>query len=266
MLDKSIQEQLRSKYNPNGSLLRNAQLRMLEILIDFDRVCRKHDIKYWLSSGTLLGAVRHGGFIPWDDDLDVDILEDDYKRLLPILEKELGDKYFIQNRKTDKNFINNFTKIRDRHSYIEETQAMTSRYANHGLFIDIFPLNCAIKPFQRICGTIHYFCYLLSCKGDWSHKVSRLLTNFMYTCLIPIFRFVTSLSKSNFVYHTYGSHFYVGRNLNNIFPLSEIEFEGHKFFAPGNCDGYLSDMFGDYMKLPSNPYLHIKDNGIRIME
>lgn len=73
MLDKATQEQLRVKYNPDGSLLRNAQLRMLEILIDFDRVCRKHDIKYWLSSGTLLGAVRHGGFIPWDDDLDVDL-------------------------------------------------------------------------------------------------------------------------------------------------------------------------------------------------
>lgn len=265
MLDKATQEQLREKFNPDGSTLRKAQLRMLEILIDFDKVCKKHDIKYWLSSGTLLGAVRHGGFIPWDDDLDIDILEDDYLRLLPILQKELGEKYFIQNRKTDRNFINNFTKIRDRHSYIVETQAMTSRYANHGLFIDIFPLNRSIKPFQRICGSIHYFCYLLSCKGDLMHILSRFFTNCMYACIIPLFRLFTGFSKSNFVYHTYGSHFYVGRNLKNILPLTEIDFEGYKFPAPGNCDGYLSDMFGNYMTLPSNPHLHIKDDEIKIM-
>lgn len=262
MLDKATQEQLRVKYNPDGSLLRNAQLRMLEILIDFDRVCRKHNIKYWLSSGTLLGAVRHGGFIPWDDDLDVDILEDDYKRLLPILEKELGDKYFIQNRKTDKNFINNFTKIRDKHSYIHETQHMASRYKNHGLFLDIFPLNYAIKPFLIICGSIHALCFNLSCKTDWHHMLSLFLTNFMYLCIIPFFKLATRLKKSNIVYHTYGSHFYIGRKISYLFPLTEIEFEGHKFYAPGNYDGYLSDMFGDYMKLPSAPEFHIKENYI----
>ena len=97
------------------------------------------------------------------------------------------------------------------------------------------------------------------------HALSRFITNFMYVCLIPVFRAITRYSKSNFVYHTYGSHFYVGRNLNNVLPLIEIEFEGYKLPAPGNFDGYLRDMFGDYMALPSNPHLHIKDDEIKII-
>ena len=73
MIDAKVQSQLRERFNPDGSMLRRQQLRMLEILLHIDRVCAEHNIKYWLSSGTLLGAMRHGGFIPWDDDLDIEM-------------------------------------------------------------------------------------------------------------------------------------------------------------------------------------------------
>ena len=78
-------EELRSRFNPEGSLLRRQQNRMTEILIEVDRICKKHHIQYWLSSGTLLGAVRHKGFIPWDDDMDIEMLRTDYERLMKIL-------------------------------------------------------------------------------------------------------------------------------------------------------------------------------------
>ena len=81
MIDESLHNKLRSEYNPDGSILRTVQLNLLDILIEFDRICRKHHIDYWLEYGTLLGAERHGGFIPWDDDLDVSILKKDKKRL-----------------------------------------------------------------------------------------------------------------------------------------------------------------------------------------
>ena len=72
MLETSFNpEDLKSRFNPEGSLLRRQQNRMTELLIEIDRICKKHSIQYWLSSGTLLGAVRHKGFIPWDDDMDI---------------------------------------------------------------------------------------------------------------------------------------------------------------------------------------------------
>src|SRR4028118_1460533 len=87
-----------SHYNPEGSVLRRAQMRMVEILDGFDGICKKHNIDYWLVWGTLLGARRHGGFIPWDDDLDVAVLQSDYKKLLTILEKELPKNLKLQAR------------------------------------------------------------------------------------------------------------------------------------------------------------------------
>ena len=76
-----------SKYNPEGSTLRKAQLRMLEILKEIDKICKKHHITYWLDGGTMLGCARHKGFIPWDDDLDIAVFEEDYERLLHILQQ-----------------------------------------------------------------------------------------------------------------------------------------------------------------------------------
>ncbi|MDR3287625.1 MAG: LicD family protein, partial [Prevotellaceae bacterium] len=78
-----------SKYNGEGTTLRKAQLRMLDILIEVDRICRKHNIQYWLDFGTLLGAVRHNGFIPWDDDVDISVMRKDRKRLKKMLVTEL---------------------------------------------------------------------------------------------------------------------------------------------------------------------------------
>ena len=93
MIDKKIQEQLREQYNPDGSQLRTIQLCLLDILIEFDRVCRKNGISYWIDSGTLIGAARHGGFIPWDDDLDVCILRKDRKRVAEALTRDLREPF-----------------------------------------------------------------------------------------------------------------------------------------------------------------------------
>ena len=86
-----MDSELRKRFNPDGSLLRRQQLRMLELLEVIDVICRKHQIPYWLSSGTLIGAARHKGFIPWDDDLDIEMLRSDYLRLL---------KFFLKNFRT----------------------------------------------------------------------------------------------------------------------------------------------------------------------
>ena len=97
--------------------LRSCQLKQLEILKIFDRICRKHNLRYWIDGGTLLGAVRHKGFIPWDDDLDVAMPSEDYKKLDQIIQSELPDHLFWQTPKTDPTMPYGCTKIRDLNSF-----------------------------------------------------------------------------------------------------------------------------------------------------
>ena len=109
-----MDSELRKRFNPDGSLLRRQQLRMLELLEVIDVICRKHQIPYWLSSGTLIGAARHKGFIPWDDDLDIEMLRSDYLRLLKVLPQELPDNLALQTNETDPNYIFIYGKLRIR--------------------------------------------------------------------------------------------------------------------------------------------------------
>ena len=90
---------LRHMYNPEGSQLRKAQLRMLEMMKFVDKTCRKYNIPYWLDSGTLLGAVRHKGFIPWDDDVDIGMMRKDIKRFIRAVEKENNPNFVVQTKK-----------------------------------------------------------------------------------------------------------------------------------------------------------------------
>ena len=118
-----MDSELRKRFNPDGSLLRRQQLRMLELLEVIDVICRKHQIPYWLSSGTLIGAARHKGFIPWDDDLDIEMLRSDYLRLLKVLPQELPDNLALQTNETDPNYIFIYGKLRDKDSHLEETNS-----------------------------------------------------------------------------------------------------------------------------------------------
>ena len=112
-LDPAIESSLRARFNPPGSALRQAQLKMLDILVEVDRICRRNNISYWLSSGTLIGAARHGGFIPWDDDIDIEMLLPDYKRFCSIAPRELPHYLKLQNSSTDPMFLLGFSKVRN---------------------------------------------------------------------------------------------------------------------------------------------------------
>ena len=130
---------LRERFNPDGSPLRRMQMCMLEMVSELDRVCRKYDIPYFLYGGTLLGAMRHDGFIPWDDDLDVGLLRPDYLRLMKVLPAELPEHIALQTNDTDPNYFYFFAKLRNRRSLLEEPSPYDRVFRERGVFIDIFP-------------------------------------------------------------------------------------------------------------------------------
>lgn len=114
----------------------------LQLLEKFDEVCAKYQLRYFAYYGTLLGAVRHQGFIPWDDDIDIAMFREDYERFKLIAPGEFNEPYFFQNAYTDR-VIWPLTKIRDSRTTAIEANFQSLRDFNHGIFIDIFPLDSA---------------------------------------------------------------------------------------------------------------------------
>ena len=118
--------------------LRRCQLKQLTILEEIDRICRKHNITYWLDGGTLLGAVRHGGFIPWDDDIDIAMPLDDARRFAQIAPGELREGLTLQSPETEPT-REPIMKVRDNNSFYVEANDDFSMPYGKGLYVDIFP-------------------------------------------------------------------------------------------------------------------------------
>ena len=151
--------------------LRACQLKQLSILEEVDLICKKHHINYWLDGGTLLGAMRHGGFIPWDDDIDIGMTLEDLQRFIEIAPKELSPTLFLQTPQTDPYNKEPITKIRDLNSLYIESGDTFSHEFQEGLYFDIFPfitnsdILCSwvqmitqrISKSTSILNTPHYF-------------------------------------------------------------------------------------------------------------
>ncbi|SFD00649.1 LicD family protein [Flavobacterium phragmitis] len=254
-----------SLYNPEGSTLRKAQLRMLEIAIEFDKICRTNNITYWLISGTLLGARRHGGFIPWDDDFDVGVRIEDYDRLLSILEAQLPDSLRLQTKKTDPGHPYFYAKIRDVNSLISEDECLHRNYRYNGLFIDIFPFESIVlsKKTKLLYDSFYSkFRFEFKKSTPW-----RLLSHFLYhsaLLVLPILKFAGKIMNSKYS-HAYGIGFYAPHELTTCFPVSKIEFEKYEFSAPNKVDQFLMDEYGDFMKIPSKEKRHFHSSNIELL-
>ena len=236
--------------NIDNKNLRDAQLIMLETLIEVDRICKKYNIKYWLVSGTLLGAVRHKGFIPWDDDLDIAMPLEDYNRFLSIAKKELSINMFLQIYETDSEFPYDFAKIRNsKGKIIEKHEKDKIIKYNQGIFIDIFPAITIKRGF--FFKYLYKFNFLII--KLFSYKY--LNQSFIRRNLIKLFDnmmhqgFDCNTCKVIWSAKLPALNFYIDYNL--IFPLTNIEFEGNNFFAPYDSEEMLKILFGkDYMQLP----------------
>lgn len=125
-----------------SSDMKKAWAVMLDLLVEFDRVCKKNGIKYFASGGTMLGAIRHKGFIPWDDDIDLMMFREDYDKLLEIGPKEFQHPYFFQNKLTDPCCVDLISKLRNTETTALMLNEVGTKFEyNRGIFIDIFPLD-----------------------------------------------------------------------------------------------------------------------------
>lgn len=221
--------------------LRMIQLANLELLRQFNSICKENNINYWLDFGTLLGAKRHHGFIPWDDDIDVGMAREDYEKFIELFSggfKSHPDLYcFFSCNGRNKCFI----KVRHKKT--------------DNLFIDIFPYDYAPKmtPEEKVL---------------FSQKISKLLKKNIFRYFKTpeatrkylkertLKKLTDGKSRGSLFWGIDFPHKWVNKvyDYEQIFPLSEIEFEGKKFPAPNNVHEVLTSIYGDYMSIPKDVY------------
>ena len=239
----------------------------LDILLAVDNICRKHNIVYWLGYGTLLGSVRHQGFIPWDDDMDICIPRKDYNKFRNICMSELPEFYFYQSHRTDKNYYYLFDKIRIKGTVFKES-CMANSDINHGVYIDIFPID--YLPGDIINGNIQYYMVRIIRAIINSRFLDLKTRKGIKRVIATIIRFVFSHTSMDKLWeqaekiaskHSNDKQFKMGCFMSPygkkdffesdlLKKLIEMEFEGYKFYVPKEYDKILSRIYGDYMTLP----------------
>ena len=241
--------------------LKQVELDLFRAFID---VCDKLNLKYYLLGGTLLGAVRHGGFIPWDDDIDVGMLREDYEIFVEKGQALLPKEYFIQTFKTDPDYPANYAKIRNSNTTFLETAARNCNI-NHGVFIDVFPLDTypADKKVQK---RFSFKTQLMTLRvssafyrPDRVRPLKMKVVNALLSIIYPSYqravrareRLYTAFKSGELIANHSGAW-----GVKEIVPAewygegTLLTFEGLTVRAPARYEQWLTQVYGDYMKLP----------------
>ena len=238
---------------------------ILELLNEFVSICEENNLTYFLTAGTLLGAVRHKGFIPWDDDIDVAMPRKDYEIFLDLYENVKETNYYVLSYRSHNragNFCKHFAKFCKKDTVFAESYRTSDGYP--GIFIDIFPFdNCVyfIAPIQTILIKFFLNIYRLKNNTILTKKKIKLLIAKMFAFFFPLI-FIEDMHKN--LYLLFNEHktrhisFFSGRygykrethKYDIIFPLTKVLFEGKHYNAPNNWDSFLRTLYGSYMELP----------------
>lgn len=251
---------------------------LLLILKDIDFVCRKYGMKYFMSDGTLLGAVRHKGFIPWDDDLDLIMFKDDYLKITKLIEEEFPGKYEMRYEMENKNDATSFLKIYLNNTKFHEVQTECWDKPKK-IFVDIFALESMRKRkvFNKIRGAFYDLLTIMkhlrmdaiapsTTLLDLAKRSKKFKKYFKMRIrlgriakMLPIKFYDRQLKKlvdkydpkSEYVHIPTCVRFNRGVFKRSVFAeTQEFEFEGGKFFGPVGYHTYLSKLYGDYMQIP----------------
>lgn len=260
------------KYNSSykDGELEKVQVIELGILKEFSRICSKYKLEWIAIGGTALGAVRHSGFIPWDDDIDVAMRRNDYEKFIHIAPGELSKQYFLQNFVTEPNCNNYFTKIRKNGTLFVE-ECGRSMKAHQGIFIDIFPLDNLPKDnrkLKKLRFNLFFWYQLYMSKtviapasqlAYWKKIAATFCRTVLHFALIivpkkALFQKVDQLFQKyndkeadmiGFVYLPGMS-----LKLSEFYPIRKMRFADMEIAMPNDYDAYLRRDYGDYMTLP----------------
>lgn len=261
------------QYEPE--VLKKIQQEELKVLKEFIRICDKYDINYFGVFGTVIGTVRHQGFIPWDDDIDIAMPRKDYDIALRAIEEEMGEKYRILTPLTDKNYSVNVTKIQKLGTKFVPFYAKDLK-SERCIDIDIFPLDNMPEDKKARDRQLRKTWFLnkllfLGSSGDpviplkgWKKSVAAVICKMTHVALkvfhvSPVFLYKL-LEKEEKKYNdqdteymntfrvTMSDRSYISKK--EMYPLVEMPFEDMTVYMPHDYDKYLTRLFGDYMTMP----------------
>lgn len=259
----------------DNSTLQKVQGELLIIAKEIRRVCDENGINYFLCGGTLIGAVRHKGFIPWDDDLDMGMLREDFDRFCKIAPEKLSKDFFLQTWDTDKEYGHAYAKVRMNGTKYREMADSTNK-KHQGFYVDILPYDNIPEDKDELAvmsGKIMTLRYLMIMKNRMT--VWKVHTTFkkrfrMYLSYLPkrikaafisrdklIADFNSAMrqyngTKTPCVCQESGGATFGKYPIKREFleSFTDLEFEGEAFKCPAEYDRFLRDIYGDYMQLP----------------
>lgn len=256
-----MKQNFTEKYPDNRSkgkdIHEKTQIILLRMLKVFHDICEENNLKYSLDAGSLLGAVRHKGFIPWDDDVDVFMLREDYEKFKQIASDFLPSDISLHVRNGNEKLNTHWIKLRDNKSSTSRVGNRSSqRQKDMGIFLDVFPVDTTNNP--KFAALIKKF---YRCK--YENKFLKFLLRIPRHILVFIFRkhnierlvpFLFKTGTSDKKYMFYGFEYYNPYTqiykIEDVFPLVKTKFEDAEFYIPRNFDKFLTDTYGDYMTLP----------------
>ena len=241
--------------------IRPLQLRMLRVLEAIDRTCKEHDLSYGIFAGSLIGAVRHKGFIPWDDDMDILMPRPDYERFIKHSREWLPEPYEFVCAENDPNYPLPFGKVQDASTTLIERRHLS--YLG-GIYVDVFPLDAV--PANRLVRWFHFMHYgFLRQALYWIHRDPYRHGHGPSSWVPLLTRKVTTMTRLQkeirriLTTYSYDQAKYVADytdSLKGVMPkqvegvYAPYTFEGKQFQGVKDYDYYLKQMYGDYMKMP----------------
>lgn len=236
----------------------------LLILSEVDAFCKHNNINYSLAYGTMIGAIRHKGFIPWDDDIDILMLREDYDRFVSMFNQKASGRFYVASSESDCQFPYAFAKICDNHTICNDYG-----YDKHGVGIDLFPIDklpMDDKQLKELVDSQHRIWYIFMIKmlkwrkdRSFAKNVFAVVSAF-FARMIP-YSYLHKKLKANTLkykdildyrlgclYSPYGMKDAMDKSIFSDF--ISVDFEDYKFSCLNHYDDYLRHLYGDYMKLP----------------